>query len=64
MNMRQTLLNLATSAHWDLNNSDDSSVVKPEPNLKMPNLETVELVNNYKYFQRFEILWDDLAEWL
>ncbi|MDJ0683036.1 MAG: hypothetical protein QNJ18_24630 [Xenococcaceae cyanobacterium MO_167.B52] len=66
--MRQILFNSAfNSAKSEdevLDTSPDSSVVEPQPNFKKPELETVELVNNYEYFQRFEILWDDLAEWL
>ena len=66
--MRQILFNSAfNSAKSEdevLDTIPDSSVVEPQPNLKKPELETVELVNNYEYFQHFEILWDDLAEWL
>ena len=62
--MRQPFFNSAKSEDGELDISTDSSIVEPEANLKMPDFETVELVNNYKYFQRFEILWDDLTEWL
>lgn len=57
-------MNPVKSEPCQLDTTTDYSIVEPEPNLEMPDIKTVEVVSDYKYFQRIEILWDDLTEWI
>ncbi|MDJ0678574.1 MAG: hypothetical protein QNJ18_01765 [Xenococcaceae cyanobacterium MO_167.B52] len=40
------------------------SILQLEENLKTPDKETVEVLNDSEYLERLEMLWGDSAEWL
>ena len=62
--MKKILLNSVTTEHCQLDTTPFSFIIKLKSNFKTPDIETVELVNDSEYFQRIEILWGDLVEWL
>lgn len=62
--MRKIFFNLAKSEDYQLDTTTDSSILDPESNFQIPDIEPVELVNDYESFLGIEILWSDLREWI
>ena len=40
------------------------SILQLKDNLKTPDVETLEVLNDSEYLERLDMLWGDLAEWL
>lgn len=59
--MKKKLLNSAKSKHYGLDNG--YSIFGLESNLKNPDIETIQVLNDSEYLNRLHRLWGDLTEW-